>query len=120
MKNRDIVNNLNNIYGFLESARKRQNNEHRSILNAKAQFMVMANEKVLREAYAPYEQTFKEIQSRYSETDLKKDKLRKEFNNKCNELLDIERDINIETINQNDFMDDAGFDDIIALEFMTK
>nr|DAZ36887.1 MAG TPA: Protein of unknown function (DUF1617) [Caudoviricetes sp.] len=111
MKNRDIVNNLNNIYSFLESARKRQNEEHRNILKVKAQFMVIANEKVLREAYVPYEKTLNEIKAAYSE---------EELNDKCNELLDIERDISIETISSDDFMDDAGFDDIIALEFMTK
>lgn len=128
MKNREIINNLNNLEAMAAREKKAiEANPGYKRMNIKVVHKIFSNKRMLHDKLVPYEDSLKELTKQYNvkmevtglnTENLEKDK-REEFLKELNELLDIDTEVNVARVNIEQFGDyDISQEDMAALEFM--
>lgn len=106
MTNQQVVNNLNSLNKFIGKE------NGKALLNVKAEFKVFKNMQALNTVYQAYYASLEQLRARYQ------DETSQEYLMVVKELLNIDTDIDIQTITENDFLDGCSLEDIMLLEFM--
>lgn len=128
MKNREILDNLNNLSAMAVREKKAiEANPDYKRLNIKVVYKIIANKKLFREKLEPYETALKELTDKYGakidangiNTSGLEDDKHEVFAKELNELLNIDVEIEVNKANIEEFGDYViSQEDMEALEFM--
>ena len=128
MKNREIINNLNNLEAMAVREKKAiEANPDYKRMNIKVAYKIIANKKLLREMLEPYETALKELTDKYGVkmdvNGINTSRLEKQkseaFAAELNELLNINVELEVNKANIEDFGDyTISQEDMAVLEFM--